>query len=528
MSSLPKSWCVIEIEHVLQPLDNGNVVQQGWSPQCEKHPAAFEEWGVLKTTAIQAGYFLPEENKKIPNHLESRPAIEIKSGDILMTCAGPRNRCGVTCFVRETRPRLMMSGKMYRFRADPNKADPRYLEAFLLSQGARVAIDKMKTGISDSGLNLTHSRFLKLTLPLAPIGEQKRIVAKIEELFSELDKGIENLKTAREQLKVYRHAVLKHAYEGKLTADWRDKNEAKTQTVDQLLELINHERLARYQQKVKAYSEAMKVWDVNDKKVQRPIKPRKDTEVLPHDGDFEGLSVLPNRWKWVRLAQISYHIADGTHKTPKYLASGVPFISAKDINDFKISFDDTRFISQHEHAELIRRCCPRRGDVLITKSGTIGRVAVVKSEREFSLFESVASVPLISPNYPDFISYMSYFSIAGAFGAKNQKGVAVRHLHLEDLRRLPVPLPPISEQAEIVARLESIFSTIENEEVIISNSLAEAEILRQSILKKAFSGQLVAQDLNDESASVPRERIRAEKYTPKANGKKLKEKRQVA
>ena len=144
MINLPKSWCVVEIEQVLSPLSNGNVIQQGWSPQCEKYSSSIEEWGVLKTTAIQEGYFLPEENKKLPNNMEPRPSIEVKSGDILMTCAGPRNRCGVTCFVKKTRPNLMMSGKIYRFRADQRKIDPAYLEAFLLSQDAKVEIDKMK------------------------------------------------------------------------------------------------------------------------------------------------------------------------------------------------------------------------------------------------------------------------------------------------------------------------------------------------------------------------------------------------
>jgi len=179
MSELPKSWCSTEIEHILKPLETGKVIQQGWSPQCEKIPSQDNEWGVLKTTAIQEGFFLPKENKKLPEHLEPRSAIEIKSGDILMTCAGPRNRCGVTCFVKETRGRLMMSGKMYRFRTDQEKVSSKYLEAFLLSQEAKFEIDKMKTGISDSGLNLTHGRFKTLSVPIASINEQKRIVAKI-------------------------------------------------------------------------------------------------------------------------------------------------------------------------------------------------------------------------------------------------------------------------------------------------------------------------------------------------------------
>ena len=214
MSNLQKNWCEVEIEHILQPLDNGKVIQQGWSPQCEKEPATLQEWGVLKTTAIQEGYFLPDENKKLPQSLKPKSAIEVKPGDILMTCAGPRNRCGVTSFVKETRSHLMMSGKMYRFRADPRKIDPKYLEYFLLSQDAKVMIDRMKTGINDSGLNLTHSRFLKLLIPLAPLNEQKRIVSKIEELISELDSAIKCLLISKDRQKAFYQSVLDYAFIG--------------------------------------------------------------------------------------------------------------------------------------------------------------------------------------------------------------------------------------------------------------------------------------------------------------------------
>lgn len=528
MSELPKSWCNVEIEHVLKPLDNGKVIQQGWSPQCEKEPAKIEEWGVLKTTAIQEGYFLPDENKKLPKSLDPRTAIEIKAGDILMTCAGPRNRCGVTSFVKETRPRLMMSGKMYRFRADPQKIDPSYLEAFLLSQDAKVAIDRMKTGINDSGLNLTHSRFLKLAIPLAPLNEQKRVVRKIEELFSKLNNGIENLKTARAQLKIYRHAIFKHAFEGKLTHEWRIKNEAVIEPVSNLLCRVSDNRTSHYNSRMEEYKATLKDWQSQQKKGKPPNKPRKDPEITPHIDEFRDLPVLPKEWMWVLLAQLSYHIVDGTHKTPRYVQEGVPFISAKDINNFRISFEDTRYITQDEHEELVKRCQPKKGCVLITKSGTIGRVAVVQTDAAFSLFESVANVPVIEPIYPDYIAYISYLSATGAFGATKQKGVAVRHLHLEDLRRIPIPLPPIEEQKQIIMLLNEAISVIENLENEIDDQLQKSEALRQSILKKAFSGQLIAQNPADEPASLLLERIRSEKATPKPTVKKPKDKKRAA
>lgn len=219
-------WRELPIEQILATNSKGVIIGQGWSPQCEKEPSKSEdEWGVLKTTAIQPGYFLQEENKKLPTDLEPKPQHEVKNGDLLITCAGPRNRCGIACLVRKTRRRLMISGKMYRFRINEQIAKPEFIEAFLLSQRAWKEIDKMKTGISESGLNLTHSRFKQLIIPIPSINDQAAIVSKIEELFSELDKAIENLRLAQQQSKTYRQSVLKWAFEGRFTNENVKKGE---------------------------------------------------------------------------------------------------------------------------------------------------------------------------------------------------------------------------------------------------------------------------------------------------------------
>src|SRR5690348_13238577 len=103
MSELPDCWAHVAITEVLESNGNGKPFQQGWSPQCESVPALDDEWGVLKTTAIQHGLFWDHENKRLPNSLQPRPQIEVKPGDVLMTCAGPRSRCGVACLVERTR-----------------------------------------------------------------------------------------------------------------------------------------------------------------------------------------------------------------------------------------------------------------------------------------------------------------------------------------------------------------------------------------------------------------------------------------
>src|SRR6266852_1432724 len=130
MSDLPRGWANARIDELLCPLSDGRIMHQGWSPQCEKEPSPSEDvWGVLRTTSIQPGSFREQHNKRLPDKLIPRPLIEVSAGDILITCAGPRSRCGVACLVRITRPRLMMSGKMYRFRVPSECVEARFVEA---------------------------------------------------------------------------------------------------------------------------------------------------------------------------------------------------------------------------------------------------------------------------------------------------------------------------------------------------------------------------------------------------------------
>lgn len=128
--------------------------------------------------------------------------------------------------------------------------------------------------LPDRGYSRHYSFLKKCHFPLPPVNEQKRIVAKIEELFSELDSGIAALKTAREKLKLYRQAVLKHAFEGKLTAQWREENKDKLETPEQLLARIQKEREARYQQQLEEWKAAVKVWEENGKEGKKPGKPK--------------------------------------------------------------------------------------------------------------------------------------------------------------------------------------------------------------------------------------------------------------
>ncbi len=153
----------------------------------------------------------------LPSKLEPRALLEVKSGDILITCAGPRIRCGISCLVENTRRRLMISGKMYRFRTRPDEVLPKYLVAFLQSEDATNAIDGMKTGGSESGLNLTHERFRQLLVPIGPLAEQQRIVGLLDEAFE----GLATAKANAEKNLQNTRALFESHLQSVFSDEWR-------------------------------------------------------------------------------------------------------------------------------------------------------------------------------------------------------------------------------------------------------------------------------------------------------------------
>lgn len=225
MSEHPPGWESVSILDVLAQLEDGRIIHQGWSPQCAQGTSPSSDvWGVLKTTSIQNGRFLPEHNKLLPDALEPRPLLEVHKGDILLTCAGPRIRCGVPCLVRSTRPKLIISGKMYRMRAKEPDIDSRFVEAMLRAPVSQNAIDGIKTGMSESGMNLTHARFAKLEIPVPPTNEQKRIADKLGTVLARVEACRDHLDRIPAILKRFRQSVLAAATSGKLTEDWRKEH----------------------------------------------------------------------------------------------------------------------------------------------------------------------------------------------------------------------------------------------------------------------------------------------------------------
>ncbi len=208
---IPYNWRSVDFEQAIEGLE------QGWSPKCEDHPSPSERvLGVIKTTAIQTMSFVEGENKQLPETLKPRPALELHAGDLLITRAGPRARAAIACMVETVRPKLICCDKAYRFRARADRAFAKYLLYFLNASTTLQLLDEMKTGISDSGVNLTQGKFRKLPLPLPPLGEQAEIVRRVEALMKLADAIERRVAAATARADKITQAVLAKAFRGEL------------------------------------------------------------------------------------------------------------------------------------------------------------------------------------------------------------------------------------------------------------------------------------------------------------------------
>ena len=364
-------------------------------------------------------------------------------------------------------------------------------------------------------------------LLVPPFNEQHRIVAKIEELFSEIDKGVESLKTAKAQLQVYRQALLKHAFEGKLTAQWRSNNPDKVVPAAELLRSIEQAREERYQQQLTDWQTAIEKWEFSGKDGKKPSKPKKILDIEQFsDAEKSLLPNLPDNWLWMRLAQIVEKIQIGPfgsllHKED-YILDGIPLVNPVHIQAQKIIPHSNSTVSQEKIKELgIYRL--KENDIVLGRRGEMGRCAVVNQLEDGWLCGSGSLyIRLLSIETSQFYCQVLSSRRVKDYLTDSSIGTTMDNLNQNILNNVPIPLCSTTELKVIEEELERQFLYVDRSLADIDLNLQKAEILRQSILKKAFSGQLVPQDPNDEPASELLKRIQAEKVERETSMKKQK------
>lgn len=356
------------------------------------------------------------------------------------------------------------------------------------------------------------------SLGLPSRAEQTRIVAKLEELLSDLDAGVAELKAAQRKLKQYRQSLLKVAVEGALTAEWRARNKP-TETGAQLLHRILSERRARWEAKqLNKFKEQGKTppkdWQ---KKYPEPVQP--DTRDLPG---------LPEGWVWASVDQIA---RVGTGVTPlrsksAYFDGGVvPWVTSGALNSETVSCA-TELVTALALKECRLDIFPA-GSLLVAMYGE-GKTRGKCSELliQATINQAIAAI-VLEPEAQSSKAYLKALLLKSYEWMRAQASGGVQpNLNLQIVKSIAVPLPPNEEQAEITQLLDRQFDQVSQQMEAVKLSLKQSAVQRQNILRAAFAGQLVPQDPNDEPASVLLERIRAERAAQaavKPRGRKTRE-----
>lgn len=348
----------------------------------------------------------------------------------------------------------------------------------------------------------------ELEIPFPPLAEQNRIVAQLEATMQKLEASQERLENLPALLKKFRQAVLAAAVSGKLTEAWRAE-QPQGESALELLDRIRAKRRAQWEEKEikKVKGKQLSFNDSWKHKYEEPPAP--DTTQLPE---------LPDGWIWESVELLSERIVDCPHSTPEFTKDGEYCIDTNCIESGRIRFDKARFVTPTCYLDRVSRLEPRQGDILFAREGTIGTTAMVPPNiklclgQRMMMFRPAEMIP----------SYFMWSMISDVFVRQwrpKVMGTSAQHVNIRDLRVMALPVCSLLEQQEIVRQVNHYFELADQLEARFEQAAALVEQLPQALLAKAFSGQLVQQDPNDEPASVLLERLAMEAPAP-AKGKR--------
>jgi type I restriction enzyme S subunit len=496
-NGLPKGWASARLDEVADISSNRKVADLLPETPVNFVPMAAvrEEFGGIDVSALR------------PYSEVQKGYTQFREGDVLLAKITPCMENGKVAVVPRLDNECGYGSTEFHVLRPQSCIAPDWIAHYVSQKGFRREAQRNMTG-SAGQLRVPKHWLQEQYIPVAPSGEQRRIVAKIEELFSDLDAGVAALERVKAKLKRYRAAVLKAAVEGKLTEAWRKKNRPK-ETGQQLLDRILQERRCRWEEEqLAAYEQAGKKLPVGWKaKYKEPAGP-----------DESSLPELPEGWCWASVAQCAsredYAITDGPFgsnlKTEHYTDDGPRVIRLQNIGDGNFVEEDAH-ISFH-HFTALQRHAVKHADVVIAMLGEmLPRACLVPLHIPPAIVKAdcVKVTANRSLALPSFLVVALNSHPTRIRASAQIAGVGRPRLNLEKLRPLAIPLPPLSEQQQIIAEVDQRLSILQAADLQINANLKRSARLRQSILKRAFEGKLVSQDPNDEPASVLLERIKA-------------------
>lgn len=405
----------------------------------------------------------------------------VRPGDVLLTIVGTIGRAAV---VPLDCPPFTLQRSVAVIK--PAEINSRFVRYMLESPRTADYLNAEAKGTAQKGVYL--GALAKVPIVIPPLNEQDHIVEKIEILFARINKGEEALREVLKLLNRYRQSILKAAVTGELTRDWREANQHRLEPASELLASILETRRENWQGRGK---------------FKEPVLP-----------DIINLPKLPDSWLWTSLDSLLKEFVTGPfgsalHKSD-YVENGIPLVNPINIVDGMIIPDGKKGIDEGTLARL-RRFALELGDVVIARRGDMGRCAAVTSNEKNWLCGTGSMILRPTPAVlPEFLSLAIRSSYVVSFLETNSIGTTMKNLNQRTLLAAPIPIPSLQEQQAAICTLEFEFGRIKTLVNACRAELGRSTALRRSILKSAFTGQLVPQDPNDEPASELLARIRAQ------------------
>jgi type I restriction enzyme S subunit len=445
-------------------------------------------WGRLDISDVKSMGFKPTEIDR----------YGVEPGDLLICEGGEPGRCAVYTGP----PGLFMYQKaLHRVRSRSSEVYAKYLQALLQHYAASGTGFPRASETTIQHLPL--EKMLVLPVPLPPAPEQRRIVAAIEEQFTRLDAAVASLQRARANLKRYRAALLRSAVEGRLII--RESKKAVGRGENDNFSKLPQESLACPQTSQSAALGPSR--SAGKRAVNFAISP--------------DLPQLPATWTWVRLAMIA-DVRLGKMLSRAAFEPGLrqlAYLRNENVRWGFVDLTDVKLMGFRESE--VERYAVQQGDLLVCEGGEPGRCAIFTGTQRDLMYQKalhrirphreIADAHYLQLCLEHYIRSRSLFPRASE--------TTIQHLPLERIVALPIPLPPLAEQLEIVAEVERRMSGLEQSAAAVEANLKRTERLRQAILKRAFEGKLVPQNPTDEPATALLERIRAERASTNATAR---------
>ncbi len=496
MTDCPPGWANVPLHEIcaINPRVDKNAIEIETVVSFVPMPAVEAETGKIDVSetrsfgAVRKGY------------------TPFRKGDVLFAKITPCMENGKMAIVPDLVSEYGFGSTEFHVLRPANGVDPRFIYHAVSNRAFRFhAEHNMSGAVGQKRVPATILEEHEIGLP--PTNEQRRIVDRIEALFGEIARGVESLRNAKKTINLYRQSLLKSAFEGRLTAQWRAENPAKLECPDILLSRLREERETGYGVALEDWERAVAEWTNGGENGKKPPKPKQ-----PAGFDLLWTSeCLP--WPSVHVrALLDAPLVNG--RSAKDKEGGFPVLRLTALKSAKIDLRESKEGDWSE--EDAQPFLVKRGDIFISRGngsknlvGIGGRVLNEPTPVAFpdTMIRVRLDTSAVQPEY--FLLAWNSWTVRQQIENAARTTAGIYKINQGHIRGFVLPLPSIAEQAEIVRILNERLEAVDTLQAEMDANLARADALRQSILKKAFSGELVSQDPDDEPAQALLARIRA-------------------